>query len=153
MASSHRATPARGVYLSAIAGAVVTTALVPATGQAVTGATCARLPPVSGSTYVRPATGVTLVRPPATVPTGTQLVVGARYLPSTRYKSVYAFISSSRSGPAIGEQFFSGSGAKLRCARIGQKLRSGTTRYIQYQLVPKQHGAKRKKVFFKISVS
>jgi hypothetical protein len=44
----------------------------------------------------------------------TQLVVGARYLASTPYKSVYALISSSRTGPAIGEQFFPGSGKRTK---------------------------------------
>jgi hypothetical protein len=120
--------------------------------QAAAGRSCTQIPPVDGSTNVRPATGVTLVKPPSEVPAGTQLVVGARYLASTRYKSVYAFISSSRSGPAIGEQFFSGSGAKLRCANIGSELQPGTTRYIQYQLVPKKQGGKRTKIFYKVTV-
>jgi len=54
--------------------------------------------------------------------------------------------------PDIGEQFFSGSGAKQRCALIGGKLKAGTTRYIQYQLVPKQQGGKRTKIFYKVTV-
>ena len=95
---------------------------------------------------------MTGVKPPATVPAGTQLVVGARYLASTPYKSVYAFISSSRTGPAIGKQFFSGSGATLRCANIGGKLQAGSTRSIQYQLVPKKQGGTRKKVFDTVSI-
>jgi hypothetical protein len=121
-------------------------------GKAATGRTCTQLPPVSGSSNVQPATGVTIVKPPVTVPAGTQLVVGARYLASTPYKSVYALISSSRTGPAIGEQFFSGSGATLRCANIGGKVQAGATRCIQYQLVPKKQGGTRKKVFYKVSV-
>jgi hypothetical protein len=120
--------------------------------DAATGKTCTQIEPVDGSTMVHPTTGVTLVKPPSSVPVGTQLVVGARYLASTKYKSVYAFISSSRTGPAIGEQFFSGSGAKLRCATIGSKLKAGTTRYIQYQLVPKKQGGKRTKIFYKVTV-
>jgi hypothetical protein len=120
--------------------------------DAATGKSCAQIEPVDGSTMVHPTTGVTLVKPPSSVPADTQLVVGARYLASTKYKSVYAFISSSRSGPAIGEQFFSGSGAKLRCANIGSKLKAGTTRYIQYQLVPRKQGGKRTKIFYKVTV-
>jgi hypothetical protein len=134
------------------AGAVAVLAVTPA--GAVTGKSCTQIQPVDGSTMVRPATGVTLVKPPSSVPAGTQLVVGARYLASTPYKSVYAFISTSRSGPAsIGEQFFSGSGAQLRCAEIGSKLKAGTTRYIQYQLVPKKQGGKRTKIFYKVTVT
>ena len=54
------------------------------------------------------------VRTPS-VPAG--VLVGARYLARTPYKGVYAFISTSRTGPAwIGEQFFSGS-ARSRAAR------------------------------------
>jgi hypothetical protein len=140
-------------HTAATLGAValgVVAAVTPA--DAATGKSCTQIPPVDGSTTVRPATGVTVVRPPATVPAGTQLVVGAMYLAATPYKSVYAFISSSRTGPAIGEQFFSGSGAKLRCATIGSKLKAGTTRYIQYQLVPKKQGGKRTKIFYKVTV-
>jgi hypothetical protein len=133
------------------AGALVA-AFVVAPADAVTGKTCSQIEPVEGSTTVHPATGVTLVKPPTSVPAGTQLVVGARYLASTPYKSVYAFISSSRTGSAIGEQFFSGSGASLRCANIGGKLKAGTTRYIQYQLVPKKQGGKRTKIFYKVTV-
>jgi len=138
--------------VAALAGAAAALAIVAAPGEAVTGQTCNQVQPVTGSTKVRLATGVTVVKPPANVPAGTQLVVGARYLASTPYKSVYAFISSSRSGSAIGEQFFSGSGAKLRCAKIGGKLQAGTTRYIQYQLVPKKQGGKRTKIFYKVTV-
>jgi hypothetical protein len=137
----------------ALLGAVAALAIVARPSDAVTGQSCSQLTPVTGSTNVRPAKGVTIVRPPTSAPAGTQLVVGARYLASTPYKSVYAFISSSRNGPAVGEQFFSGSGAKMRCARIGRPLRAGTTRYIQYQLVPRKPGAERKKIFYKISVS
>jgi hypothetical protein len=79
-------------------------------------------------------------------------IVGARYPASSPYKSVYAFISSSRSGSAIGEKFFTGSGASLRCATIGSKLQAGTTRYIQYQLVPKKQGGTRAKVFYQVTV-
>jgi hypothetical protein len=132
------------------AGALAALAATPA--QAVTGKNCTQIPPVDGSTMVHPTTGVTLVKPPSSVPAGTQLVVGAKYLASTKYKSVYAFISSSRSGSAIGEQFFSGSGSKLRCANIGSELQPGTTRYIQYQLVPKKQGGKRTKIFYKVTV-
>jgi hypothetical protein len=137
---------------AALVGAAATLAILAGPGEAVTGQACTQIPPVEGSTNARPATGVTLVKPPTTVSAGTQLVVGARYLASTPYKSVYAFISSSRTGPATGEQFFSGSGAKLRCARIGSKLKAGTTRYIQYQLVPKKQGGKRTKIFYKVTV-
>jgi hypothetical protein len=133
------------------AGALIVLAMV-APADAVTGKSCTQIEPVDGSTMVHPTTGVTLVKPPSSVPAGTQLVVGARYLASTKYKSVYAFISSSRSGPATGEQFFSGSGAKLRCAAIGRELQAGTTRYIQYQLVPRKQGGKRTKIFYKVSV-
>jgi hypothetical protein len=136
-------------YLTA-AGALAVLAATPA--NAVTGKNCTQIPPVDGSTMVKPTTGVTLVKPPSSVPAGTQLVVGARYLASTKYKSVYAFITSSRSGPDIGEQFFSGSGAKMRCAEIGNELKAGTTRYIQYQLVPKQQGGKRTKIIYKVTV-
>jgi hypothetical protein len=142
----------RSAPVVALVGAAATLMVLAGPGEAVTGQTCAQLAPVDGSTKARPATGVTLVKPPATVSAGTQLVVGARYLASTPYKSVYAFISSSRTGPAIGEQFFSGSGAKLRCANIGSKLKAGTTRYIQYQLVPKKQGGKRTKIFYKVTV-
>jgi len=122
-----------------------------APGRAVTGETCTQLAPVAGSTYTHPVTGVTLVRPPAQVDAGTQLVVGARYGSSTPYKSVYAFIVSRPGGSAIGEQFFSGSGRSLRCAQIGSKLQAGVTRYIQYQLVPTAHGGKRKSITYKIT--
>jgi hypothetical protein len=142
-----------GVGAAALAGCAATLAIFAGSGEAVTGQSCTQVQPVSGSTNVQLATGVTVVKPPATVPAGTQLVVGARYLTSTPYKSVYAFISSSRSGSAIGEQFFSGSGAKMRCAKIGNKLQAGSTRYIQYQLVPKKLGGTRKKVFYKVTVS
>jgi hypothetical protein len=134
----------------AAAGALVVLAVAPA--GAVTGKTCSQIQPVTGSTMVKPATGVTIVKPPSTVPAGTQLVVGAKYLASTPYKSVYAFISSTRTGPQTGEQFFSGSGASMRCANIGNKLQAGTTRYIQYQLVPKKQGGKRTKIFYTVSV-
>ena len=141
------------ISLAALGLAALTSgAVLAGSGEAATGRTCTQLPPVSGSSKVQLATGVTVVKPPATVPAGTQLVVGARYLASTPYKSVYAFISSSPTGQAIGEQFFSGSGATLRCANIGGKLRAGSTRYIQYQLVPKKQGGARKKVFYRVSV-
>lgn len=139
------------LLLSLVAvGTLVVLAVAPA--GAVTGKTCSQIQPVEGSTMVKPATGVTIVKPPSTVPAGTQLVVGAKYLASTPYKSVYAFISSSRTGPQTGEQFFSGSGASMRCANIGNKLTSGTTRYIQYQLVPKKQGGKRTKIFYTVTV-
>jgi hypothetical protein len=132
------------------AAALVVLAITPA--GAVSGKTCSQIQPVEGSTMVKPAAGVTIVKPPSTVPAGTQLVVGARYLARTPYKSVYAFISSSRTGPQTGEQFFSGSGATMRCANIGNKLQAGTTRYIQYQLVPKKQGGKRTKIFYTVTV-
>jgi hypothetical protein len=102
---------------------------------------------------VRVAKGVSLVRPPADVPGGTHLLVGARYGASTPYKSVYAFVSSSRSGPAIGEQFFTGSGTTMRCALIGSKLAAGTTRTIQYQLVPRKQGGRRTKIFHTVAAA
>jgi hypothetical protein len=136
---------------AALGAGVLAAALAVSPAAAVTGKSCTQIDPVEGSTMVHPATGVTLVKPPTSVPAGTQLVVGARYGASTPYKSVYAFISSSRTGPAIGEQFFAGSGAKLRCANIGGKLSAGTTRYIQYQLVPKKQGGKRTKIFYKVT--
>jgi hypothetical protein len=140
----------RRLFCLVTAGALAVLAVTPA--GAVTGKSCTQIQPVDGSTMVRPATGVTLVKPPSSVPAGTQLVVGARYLASTPYKSVYAFITSSRSGQDIGEQFFSGSGANMRCAQIGGKLKAGTTRYIRYQLVPKKQGGKRTKLFYKVTV-
>jgi hypothetical protein len=143
----------RPLATAALAGAAATLLALPAAGEAATGQSCTTVRPVSGSSNVRLANGVTVVKPPATVPAGTQLIVGARYPASSPYKSVYAFISSSRSGSAIGEKFFTGSGASLRCATIGSKLQAGTTRYIQYQLVPKKQGGKRTKVFYQVTVS
>jgi hypothetical protein len=79
-----------------------------------------QIPPVGGSTTVQLATGVTIVRPPATVPAG--------------------------------EQFFSGPAPSCAVRTIGRKLQAGTTRCIQYQVVPKKQGGKRKKVFYKVTV-
>jgi hypothetical protein len=137
---------------AALAGAAFALATLAGPGEAATGQSCTQLSPVSGSTKVSLAHGVTVIKPPSTVPAGTQLIVGARYPASSPYKSVYAFISASRSGSAIGEKFFTGSGASLRCATIGSKLQAGTTRYIQYQLVPKKQGATRTKVFYQVTV-
>jgi hypothetical protein len=134
----------------AAAGALLTLGAV-SPAHAATGQSCSQVPPVTGSTQVRLANGVTLVKPPATVAAGTQLVVGARYPASSPYKSVYAFISASRTGPALTEKFFTGPGSSLRCTTIGRKLQAGT-RYIQYQLVPKKQGGKRTKLFYKITV-
>ena len=104
-----------------------------------------------GSTRVSAPNGVTLIKPPSSVPAGTQLVMGARYPSSSPYKSVYAFISSSRGGSSIGEKFLTGSGSSLRCATIGQPLQAGATRYVTYQLVPKKQGGKRTKIVYQVT--
>jgi hypothetical protein len=151
--TSARDRVARGVAVVIIGGAGGGMALLAAAGPVTADLdVCANILPVRGSTYVRPAPGVMIIKPPATVSAGTQLVVGAKYLPSTPYKSVYALTSARRRGPDLGEQFFAGSGAKLRCAQIGTKLRAGTTRYIQYQLVPKKRGGRRSAIHYKVSV-
>jgi hypothetical protein len=117
------------------------------------GQSCNVVEPVEGSTRVSAPNGVTLIKPPSSVPAGTQLVMGARYPRASPYKSVYGFISSSRGGSAIGEKFLTGSGANLRCATIGNRLRAGTTRYLTYQLVPKQQGGRRTKITYRVTVT
>ena len=115
------------------------------------GQSCSVVEPVEGSTRVSAPNGVTLIKPPSSVPAGTQLVMGARYPSSSPYKSVYAFISSSRSGSALGEKFLTGSGANLRCATLGQPLPAGATRYVTYQLVPKKQGGRRTKIVYRVT--
>ena len=137
---------------SVAASALVAFAVVAPSSQGA-GQSCTTVRPVTGSTNVSAPNGVTLVKPPSSVPSSTQLVVGARYPAGSPYKSVYAFISSRRTGSAIGEKFFSGSGAHLRCATIGSRLRAGTTRYITYQLVPKKQGGRRTKIVYAVTVS
>jgi hypothetical protein len=46
-----------------------------------------------------------------------------------------------------------GVGPQPRCAEIGSKLKAGTTRSIQYPLVPKKQGGKRTKIFYKVTVT
>ena len=115
------------------------------------GQSCSVVEPVEGSTRVSAPNGVTLIKPPSSVPAGTQLVMGARYPSSSPYKSVYAFISTSRGGSANGEKFLTGSGANVRCATLGQPLQAGATRYVTYQLVPKKQGGKRTKIVYQVT--
>jgi len=131
--------------VSSVAASAIAVLAIAAPSQGA-GQSCNTVAPVEGSTRVSAPNGVTLIKPPSSVPAGTQLVMGARYPSSSPYKSVYAFISSSRGGSAIGEKFLTGSGAKLRCATIGQPLQAGATRYVTYQLVPKKQGGKRTKI-------
>jgi hypothetical protein len=137
---------------SVAAGALVALAVAAPSSQGA-GQSCSVVEPVEGSTKVSAPNGVTLVKPPSSVPAGTQLVIGARYPSSSPYKSVYAFLSSSRGGSAIGEKFLTGAGGNLRCATLGQPLQAGSTRYITYQLVPKQQGGKRTKIVYRVTVT
>ena len=136
---------------SVAAGALVVLAVAAPSSQGA-GQSCSVVQPPQGSTRVSAPNGVTLIKPPSSVPAGTQLVMGARYPSSSPYKSVYAFLSSSRGGSAIGEKFLTGSGSSLRCATLGQKLPAGATRYITYQLVPKKQGGKRTKITYVVNV-
>ena len=135
---------------SVAAGALVVLAVAAPSSQGA-GQSCSVVQPPQGSTRVSAPHGVTLIKPPSSVPAGTQLVMGARYPSSSPYKSVYAFISSSRGGSAIGEKFLTGSGSSLRCATIGQPLPAGATRYVTYQLVPKKQGGKRTKIVYQVT--
>jgi hypothetical protein len=136
--------------VSSVAASAIAVLAIAAPSQGA-GQSCSVVEPVEGSTRVSAPNGVTLIKPPSSVPAGTQLVMGARYPSSSPYKSVYAFISSSRSGSAIGEKFLTGSGSSLRCATIGQPLQAGATRYITYQLVPKKQGGKRTKIVYQVT--
>jgi hypothetical protein len=137
---------------SSVAAGVVVALAISASPSEGAGQSCSVVEPVDGSTRVSAPNGVTLIKPPASVPAGTQLVIGARYPSSSPYKSVYAFLSSSRGGSAIGEKFLTGSGSSLRCATLGQKVPAGATRYITYQLVPKKQGGKRTKIVYRVTV-
>jgi hypothetical protein len=136
--------------VSSVAASAIAVLAIAAPSQGA-GQSCNTVEPVEGSTRVSAPNGVTLIKPPSSVPAGTQLVMGARYPSSSPYKSVYAFISSSRGGSAIGEKFLTGSGANLRCATIGQPLQAGATRYVTYQLVPKKQGGKRTKIVYQVT--
>jgi hypothetical protein len=136
--------------VSSVAASAVVVLAIAAPSQGA-GQSCSVVEPVDGSTRVSAPNGVTLIKPPSSVPAGTQLVMGARYPSSSPYKSVYAFISSSRGGSSIGEKFLTGSGANLRCANIGQPLQAGATRYITYQLVPKKQGGRRTKIVYRVT--
>jgi hypothetical protein len=135
---------------SVAAGTLVVLAIAAPSSQGA-GQSCNVVEPPQGSTRVSAPNGVTLIKPPASVPAGTQLVMGARYPSSSPYKSVYAFISSTRGGSSIGEKFLTGSGSSLRCATIGQPLPAGSTRYITYQLVPEKQGGKRTKIVYRVT--
>ena len=135
---------------SVAAGALVVLAVAAPSSQGA-GQSCSVVQPPQGSTRVSAPHGVTLIKPPSSVPAGTQLVMGARYPGSSPYKSVYAFISSSRGGSAIGEKFLTGSGSSLRCATIGQPLQAGATRYVTYQLVPKKSSRPRTKIVYRVT--
>ena len=139
----------------AVAAGAVVLALLPGPGQAQGNGqpSCTQKPPVDGSVKVQVGQGVSVIRPPAEVPAGTQLIVGARYTSVSRFKSVYAFIMSAPGKQAIGEQFFAGAGGKWRCAPLGGKLQANTTRYIVYQLVPKQQGGKRTKITYRVTTA
>ena len=137
---------------SSVAAGVVVALAIAAPPSEGAGQSCSTVEPVQGSTRVSAPNGVTLIKPPSSVPAGTQLVIGARYPSSSPYKSVYAFLSSSRGGSAIGEKFLTGSGSSLRCATLGQKLPAGATRYITYQLVPKKSSRPRTKITYVVNV-